>query len=156
MLLLYITVCGALRFGGCAQAEDQMGAKPMPHSFSISTSCNCNFNYNHGVVLASEVWLYLCLGCRRKKLYSDLFQGLLTKGRLFVVQYVGEVRSNDIHLQWNWTEGNTSLNVLCNLPIFLHGELEIPFCLPLFMFFLLLIMLFSSNVSYVKRRITQT
>ncbi len=40
--------------------------------------------------------------------------------------------------------------------LFLHGELEMPFCLRLFVFFLLSVVLFSSTDFCVERRITQT
>lgn len=93
-MLLNTIVCGALRFGGHAQSEDQMGVGLMPHSLSILLQLQfqlyllCPFS-SSWCISCLGILLFLCLRCKRKKLYSNLFQGLLTKGWLFMDQFVG-------------------------------------------------------------------
>ncbi len=156
LLCCYSTLLcvGALHLGGACKQRTKWKPNRCPNPFQSCCNCNCYVLFSWSWCGSSfKFWLYLCLGCRWKKLYLNLFQGLLTKGWLFVDQYVG---ASALERYWYVApssgigEKEAQFEMSCPIsPLFFHGELEISFCLPLFM-------LFSSSVSYIKKRITQT
>lgn len=101
----------------------------------------------------------MCLGCKRKNLLLGFVRRFANQG-LVVWGYIGAgtfERYRSAAPSSGVGEKEAQAETSCAVSqLFLHGELEMPFCLRLFVFFLLSVVFFSSTDFRVERSITQT